>query len=53
MLTNHTQALIDYERQFFEPPKSEEERWEEYQEKQDWLETEADARFEEMRIRNE
>lgn len=49
-MNNRARALIDYERQFNEPPMSEDELWEEYQEKQDWLESEADARFEEMRL---
>lgn len=46
----YAQALADYERYLSEPPMSKEELEEEYNAKQDYLETMADYAYEEMRL---
>lgn len=48
-LNNYNQALRDYERRLNEPPLSEEERLEQYQTKEDYLETQAEYMLEEIR----
>lgn len=50
MVNNWTIAAQEYERRLSEPPKSDVELWEEYQEKQDYLEAKGDAEFEESRL---
>lgn len=46
----YAQASAEYERYLSEPPMSEEEWEEEYNARQDYLETMADYAYEEMRL---
>jgi len=49
-MIGYERACIEYERYLSEPPMSEEETIEEYNAKEDYLETMADYAYEEMRL---